>query len=161
LPDGNIEFLGRLDYQVKIYGRHMALDEINSVIRRHPAVQESVVVARENAPGDMKLVAYVKPASFVPALARELRSILKDQLPTYMLPAAFVVLDAFPLTPNGKIDRAALPAPKPRAFESEALELYVPPQSPADQELVGIWREFLKIRQIGIHDNFFELGGDR
>ena len=77
-----------------------------------------------------------------------------------MLPAAFVVLDAFPLTPNGKIDRAALPAPEPRAFESEALELYVPPQSPAEQALVGIWREFLKIRQIGIHDNFFELGGD-
>ena len=160
LPDGNIEFLGRLDHQVKIHGRRIELDEINSVIRRHPAVQESVVVVRENGLGDMKLVAYVKPASFVPALARELRSILKDQLPTYMLPAAFVVLDAFPLTPNGKIDRAALPAPEPRAFESEALELYVPPQSPAEQALVGIWREFLKIRQIGIHDNFFELGGD-
>jgi thioesterase domain-containing protein/acyl carrier protein len=160
LPDGNLEFLGRLDHQVKIHGRRIELDEINSVIRCYSAVQESVVVARENATGDMKLVAYVKPAIFLPALARELRSILKDQLPTYMLPAAIVVLDKFPLTPNGKIDRAALPAPGPRAFESEALKLNVPPQNPTEQTLVGIWCEFLKIPHVGIHDNFFELGGD-
>jgi thioesterase domain-containing protein/acyl carrier protein len=85
---------------------------------------------------------------------------LKDRLPTYMLPSAFVVLDAFPLTPNGKIDRAALPAPDPKSFESEALELYVPPQTPTEEVLVGIWSEFIKIPQIGIHDNFFDLGGD-
>jgi amino acid adenylation domain-containing protein len=155
LPDGNIQFLGRLDHQVKIHGRRIELDEINSVIRLHPAVEESVVVVWENG-----LVAYVKPTTFVPALARELRRNLKDRLPTYMVPSTFVVLDAFPLTPSGKIDRAALPPPDPGLSESEALELFAPPQTPTEQTLVRIWYEFIKGRQIGIHDNFFEIGGD-
>jgi amino acid adenylation domain-containing protein len=154
LPDGNIQFLGRMDHQVKIRGYRIELGEIESVMRRHLAVKESVVVVQEVAPGDKRLVAYVRPASSSPALVSELRSILKERLPTYMVPSAFVFLDAFPVTPNGKLDRKALPPPDARSLDSEELEY-----TPTQEMLAGIWCELLKLNQVGVHENFFELGG--
>ena len=118
--DGSIEFLGRIDNQVKIRGYRIELGEIQLVLKRHPAASEAVVVAREDVPGDRRLVAYVAPASAA-AQAGELRGFLKERLPPYMLPSAFVFVDAFPLTPNGKLDRKALPAP-----ERARLSLTVP-----------------------------------
>ena len=159
LPESDIEFLGRIDHQVKIRGHRIELGEIKSIIRLHPAVQESVVVVREDALGDKRLTAYVRPASSFSALVSELRSILKERLPTYMVPSAFVFLDAFPVTPNGKLDRTALPPPDARSSESEELELYVPPHTPTEKVLVDIWCEFLRLKQVGVRDNFFELGG--
>ena len=113
----------------------------------------------DSAPGDKRLVAYVRLVSSSPALVSELRSFLKKLLPTYMVPSAFVLLDTFPVTPNGKLDRKALPPPDARSSESEELEWYVPPCTPTEELLAGIWRELLKLNQVGIHDNFFDLGG--
>jgi amino acid adenylation domain-containing protein len=157
LPNGMIQFLGRIDHQVKIRGHRIELGEIESVVKLHPAVQEAVVVVREDALGDKRLVAYVRPTNPFSALEGQLRSTLRDHLPTYMLPAAFVFLDAFPMTPNGKLDRIALPPPDLRSSESE--ELYVPPNTPTEEALVGIWCELLGLKQVGVQDNFFELGG--
>ncbi len=159
LPDGNIQFLGRMDHQVKIRGHRIELGEIESVIRLHPTVLETVVIVREDTPGDRRIVAYVRPASFSSALVRELRSILEQRLPTYMVPSAVVLLDAFPMTPNGKLDRTALPPSEWRSSESEALQLYVPPQTPMEEVLAGIWCEFLKLQQVGAHDNFVAMIG--
>ena len=159
LPDGNIQFLGRIDHQVKIRGHRIELGEIESAMRSHPAMQESVAAVWEAAPNDKRLVAYVRPASSSLALVSELRSFLKEQLPTYMVPSAFVFLDAFPVTPNGKLDRKALPPPDARSSKSEELELYVPPCTPTEEVLAGIWCELLKVDQVGVHDNFFDLGG--
>ena len=124
-------------------------------------VQESAVMVREDAPGDRRLVAYVRTASasFGP-LVSELRSLLKERLPTYMVPSAFVFLHAFPLTPSGKLDRAALPPPKPRSSDFEDLRSYMPPQTPTEEMLTDIWREFFSPQLVGVRDNFFELGGD-
>jgi amino acid adenylation domain-containing protein len=159
LPNGLIEFLGRLDDQVKIRGHRIELGEIEAVMRLHPAVQEGVVVVREDAPGEKRLVAYVKPESSSPTLLSELRIVLKERLPAYMVPSAFVFLDAFPLTPNGKLDRQALPQPETRSSESGELELFAPPRTPTEEVLAGIWCEFLNLKQVSISDNFFELGG--
>jgi amino acid adenylation domain-containing protein len=159
LPDGNIQFLGRKDHQFKIRGYRIELGEIEWAMKRHPAVQESVAAVWEAAPDEKRLVAYVRPASSFPGLVSELRSFLKEQLPTYMVPSAFVFLDAFPVTPNGKLDRKALPPPHARSSECEELALYVPPCTPTEEVLAGIWRELLKVDQIRVHDNFFDLGG--
>jgi amino acid adenylation domain-containing protein len=161
LPDGKIQFLGRIDHQVKIRGQRVELGEIEAVTRLHPMVQESVVVIREDKPGDKRLVAYVRTASasFRPPV-RELRSFLKDRLPTHMVPSAFVFLDAFPTTPNGKADRTALPPPNPRSSDIEGLQSHVRPQTPMEEALTDIWSEFFDAQPIGVHDNFFELGGD-
>ena len=154
--DGNIEFLGRIDNQVKIRGYRVELGEIESVLKLHPAVREAVVVAREDVPGDRRLVAYVAPASAA-AQAGELRGFLKERLPAYMLPSAFVFVDAFPLTPNGKLDRNALPAPERRSPELDGS--YVAPRTPTEEVLASIWCEVLNLKQVGVHDNFFEFGG--
>ena len=154
--DGNIEFLGRIDNQVKICGYRIELGEIELVIGRHPAASEAVVMAREDVPGDRRLVAYVAPASAA-AHADGLRGFLKERLPAYMLPSAFVFVDAFPLTPNGKLDRKALPAPHDRSHELGAS--YVAPRTPTEEVLASIWREVLNLKQVGVHDNFFEMGG--
>jgi amino acid adenylation domain-containing protein len=154
--DGNIEFLGRIDNQVKIRGYRIELGEIESVIERHPAVREAVVMAREDVPGDRRLVAYVAPATAA-AQTDGLRSFLKERLPAYMLPSGFVFVDAFPLTPNGKLDRKALPTPHD---SSPALDAsYVAPRTPTEEVLASIWREVLNLKQVGVHDNFFEMGG--
>jgi amino acid adenylation domain-containing protein/non-ribosomal peptide synthase protein (TIGR01720 family) len=158
LPNGEIEFLGRIDHQVKIRGFRIELGEIESVLTQHPHIREAVVIAREDTPGNKRLVAYVVQAKGEGQKANttELREYLKKTLPEYMIPSAFVMLESIPLTPNGKVDRRALPVPDRSGLE----EGYVMPRTPAEKLLAGIWAEVLGLNQVGIHDNFFELGGD-
>jgi amino acid adenylation domain-containing protein len=155
LLDGNIEYLGRLDHQVKIRGFRIELGEIESVLRQHPAIHTCVAVAREDSGGETQLVAYVVMARGADITAAELRAFLSDKLPSYMLPAAMVELDHLPLTPTGKVDRLALPAPdyRPQAEDT------VSPRSQLEELLLGIWTQVLKVSDIGINHNFFELGG--
>jgi amino acid adenylation domain-containing protein len=154
--DGTLEHLGRLDFQVKIRGYRIELGEIETAIARHAAIREVVAVAREDIPGDQRLVAYLvaenPPADWVDQLRAQLRA----ALPEYMVPSAFVVLDKLPLTPNAKIDRKALPAPERSASDEAA---YVAPCTPTEEILAGIWAEVLKLERVGRDDNFFELGG--
>jgi aspartate racemase len=153
LPDGNIEFLGRADHQVKIRGFRIELGEIEAVLGQHPAVREAVVLAREDVPGEKRLVAYVVADS----TADELRRFLKDKLPEYMVPAVVVPLEALPMAPSGKVDRRALPAPDRSRPELE--KVFVAPRDDLELELVHIWEEVLGVRPVGVRDNFFELGG--
>ncbi len=155
LPDGNIEFLGRIDNQVKIRGFRIELGEIEAVLAQYPAVRDNVVVAREETSGDKRLVAYVVISS--EASAAQLREFLKQKLPEYMVPSAFVFLDALPLTSNGKIDRRALPAPDTSRPESAIA--FVAPETTAERMLADIWAEVLKLDRVGRSDNFFEVGG--
>ncbi|MEH1976432.1 MAG: amino acid adenylation domain-containing protein [Nostoc sp.] len=156
LPDGNLEFLERIDTQVKIRGFRIELGEIEAVLNQHPDIKQVIVIARENEPGNKSLVAYLI-AKDHPPTSSTLRNFLKTKLPDYMIPGAFVFLEAFPLTPNGKINRRALPAPD---VDQRNLEVdFVAPRTPTEQELATIWLEVLKLKQVGIHDNFFELGG--
>jgi acyl-coenzyme A synthetase/AMP-(fatty) acid ligase/acyl carrier protein len=156
-PDGNLEFLGRSDQQVKLRGLRIELGEIEAALRQQPAVREAVVVAREDTPGAKRLVAYVVPRPGPPPTASELRSSLRHSLPDYMLPAAFVLLPALPLTPNGKLDRRALPTPD---TDRPALDrAFAPPETPLQEILAGFWIDVLGLKQVGIDDNFFELGG--
>ena len=152
-PDGNIEFLGRADDQVKIRGFRIELGEIEAALGQHPAVREAVVVAREDAPGEKRLVAYVVADS----TAEELRHFLRDRLPEVMVPPVIVLLDALPIMPNGKVDRRALPAPDRSRREPE--KAFVAPRDELELSLAQIWEEVLSVRPIGIRDNFFELGG--
>ena len=156
-PDGNLEFLGRIDHQVKIRGFRIELGEIESVLRKHPGLRESVVVVREDRPGDKRLAAYVvrKPES--PIDADGLRHFARESLPEYMVPSVFVFLEGLPLTPNGKVDRKALPAPEHERRPDP--QEFAEPSSLVEEELAGIWREVLGIDRIGATDNFFELGG--
>jgi acyl-coenzyme A synthetase/AMP-(fatty) acid ligase len=165
--DGSIEFLGRIDHQVKIRGFRVELGEIETLLRHHPAVLEAVVVVREdsntdNEPQDSKsanrLVAYVVARPKKVLSTAELRSLLKQKLPEYMMPSAFVVMDALPLGPSGKIDRRALPAPK-SGRPDDMPQSYVAPRTPTEEILAGIWARVLKFDRIGVHDNFFDLGG--
>jgi amino acid adenylation domain-containing protein len=156
-PDGNLEFLGRLDHQVKLRGFRIELGEIEAVLGGYPAVQEAVVLAREDLPGEKRLAAYVVPAPARAPSTTELRTFLQAKLPEYMVPTAFVYLDALPLTPNGKLDRQALPAPD---LARPALDdAFVAPRTPVEEKVVEIWAQVLGVEQVGIHDNFFELGG--
>ena len=157
LPNGNIEYLGRIDHQVKIRGYRIELGEIETVLSQHPAVDQSVVVAREEMPGEKLLVAYLVPHKRQAPLVSELRDYLRERLPDYMLPQAFVVLDELPRTPNGKVDRLALQASD--QFRPEIERNFVAPRTPIEATLAGIWAEVLKLERVGIHDNFFELGG--
>jgi non-ribosomal peptide synthase protein (TIGR01720 family) len=161
--DGTLEFLGRLDHQVKIRGQRIELGEIEAVLRRHPAVREAAVVARHDAPGETALAAYLvfHPGSdAAPGVLRELREFLKERLPDAMVPATFTVLPALPVTANGKLDRAALPVPE--AGRAAAEQEAVAPRNAVEARLAAIWREVLGLgeAEIGVHDNFFELGGD-
>ena len=157
MPDGNLEFVGRVDHQVKVRGFRIELGEIEAVLCRHPRVREAVVVAREDGQNGVKrIVAYIVGES--EAVTSELRSYLKLHLPEYMIPAAFVVLDKLPLLSNGKVDRKRLP--EPETSRPSLAETYVPPTTEAERVLAGIWSEVLRVEQVGVHDNFFELGGD-
>jgi amino acid adenylation domain-containing protein len=156
LPDGNIEFLGRLDFQIKIRGFRIELGEIEAVLGQHPAVREAVVVAREDAPRDKRLVAYVIPELQSSPSRSELCDYLRRKLPEYMVPAAFVQLEALPLTPNGKIDRRSLPAPE---WEGQSEAVYVAPEKGLERTIAGIWCELLQVDRVGIDDSFFDLGG--
>ena len=157
LPDGNLEYLGRIDDQVKIRGFRIELGEIESVLAKHPSNQQAVVIAREDTPGDKRLVAYVVGANGSPPSAHDLRSFLQHTLPEYMVPSAFMFLDSLPLTPNGKLDRKALPAPDQSRPELE--DAFAAARTPVEEILVNIWAEILKLDKVGIHDNFFHLGG--
>jgi non-ribosomal peptide synthase protein (TIGR01720 family) len=159
LPDGNIEYLGRADFQVKLRGFRIELGEIESDLLGHPQVREAVVVARDEAGGERRLVAYLVCNEGPKPTVGELRSFLKEKLPDYMVPAAFVLLDKLPLTASGKIDRRALPAPEEgeRAATGTA---FVAPTSAVEEELCRIWASVLRLPRVGIHDNFFEIGGD-
>jgi amino acid adenylation domain-containing protein len=151
--NGEIEFLGRLDHQVKVLGYRIELGEIETCLARHPSVLAAAVTTREESPGDVRLVGYVIPSGAV--TSRELRRYLGETLPSYMIPASIVALDAFPLTPNGKIDRNALPAP---TREREVSPEYVAPRTPLEKRLTAIWEEVLELRPIGVTDDFFDLG---
>ncbi len=163
LPDGNIAYLGRADQQVKIRGYRIEPGEIETLLERHSEVKEAVVITREASPGENRLVAYViaqsvpKNAEIVSTpLARKLRNFLNSQVPEYMVPSVFMVLDAFPLTPSGKVDRRALPIPKwTRTEEGE----YIPPTTSVEIQLSELWTELLGIEKVGIHDTFCSLGG--
>ncbi len=157
-PDGNLEFLGRIDDQAKIRGFRVEPGEVEAVLREHPTVREGAVVVREIVPGEKRLVAYVVPARELAPPVGELRGFLKEKLPEYMVPSAFVVLDALPLTPNGKVDRRALPAPDYQS-RPELGGTFVAPGTPVEETLAGIWAEVLGLERVGVHDDFFELGG--
>ena len=157
LPDGNLEFLGRLDHQVKIRGYRIELGEIEAVLGRHPAVGGTVVVARQDTPGEKRLVAYVVAKPNTTVKTNEVRDFLKTKLPDYMMVSAFVLLDKLPLTPNGKVDRRALPAPDQNRPDLE--KVYAAPRTTTEEALAEIWSEVLGLNKVGIHDNFFELGG--
>lgn len=155
--DGSLEFVGRTDHQVKIRGFRIELGEIESVLQDHPDVAETVVMAREDAPQDRQLVAYIVPRERNKSFNGELKSQLKRLLPEYMIPSAFVVLDELPMTPNGKVDLKALPQP-----EREDRDMRGPAVAPRDAielELVHIWEQVFDVRPIGVTDNFFDLGG--
>lgn len=156
-PDGTIELLGRRDHQVKLRGFRIELGEIEAVLSQHPSVQQALVVVHEGSQHNKRLVAYVVCDTQQRITSDDLQSHLIKQLPTYMLPSAYVMVEALPLTPNGKVDRRALPAPE---FLKQALgETYVAPTLPVHYQLVQIWEELLGVHPIGIKDNFFELGG--
>ncbi|MEG4530221.1 amino acid adenylation domain-containing protein [Microcoleus sp. D2_18a_D3] len=160
LPDGNIEFIGRADRQVKLRGFRIELGEIEAGLSHHPSVREAAVLLQENEPGNQRLVAYIVSHSKLSVqdsqLIESLRSFLKEKLPEYMIPSAFVVLKALPLTPNGKIDRQALPAP---SVAANFTDTFVGPRTPGEEILAGIWSQLLNLKKVGIYDNFFELGG--
>jgi amino acid adenylation domain-containing protein/non-ribosomal peptide synthase protein (TIGR01720 family) len=156
LPNRDIEYLGRIDDQVKIRGFRIELGEIESVLCQHPGVREARLIAREDGAGAKRLIAYLVARSSPPDVSA-LREHLKDQLPEYMVPAAFVFMDALPLTASGKIDRKALPVPDQRP---ELAECYVPPQTPTETKLAAIWSKVLRVQRVGVKDNFFDLGGD-
>lgn len=158
LPDGQLEFLGRRDNQVKLRGFRIELGEIETALTQHPAVRAAVVVVREDTPGDKRLVAYLTTTDAqYGALETTLSDHLRRILPYYMVPAAFVVLDALPLTPNGKVDRRALPAPV--AAQHLGADTFAPPNTPTEAQVAQIWREVLRLERTGIHDDFFTLGG--
>jgi amino acid adenylation domain-containing protein len=157
LPDGRLVCLGRTDHQVKIRGFRIELGEIEAVLSQHPAIRENVVIVREDAPGDKRLVAYLVPSQEPVPSSSDLRGFLKEKLPNYMVPSAYVALDALPLTPNGKVDRRALP--EPEGLRPELETAYVAPRNEIEQTLADIWQELLAVVQIGIHDDFFEMGG--
>jgi len=157
LPDGNIEFLGRRDQQVKLRGFRIELGEIESVLRQQPAIRDTVVALREDAPRDKRLVAYLVSAPCPPPTVSELRSALQRKLPDYMIPSAFVFLDTLPLMPNGKLDRRALPPPESTRPVLE--QAFVAPRTPEEEVIAGIWAQVLGLERVGIHDNFFALGG--
>jgi amino acid adenylation domain-containing protein len=160
LPDGRLEYLGRIDRQVKIRGYRVELEEIESVLGTYPDLREAAVEVREDLPGDKRLVAFIVAAPGSAVTVNGLRDYLKARLPVYMIPSTFVELDALPLTPNGKIDRKAFHAPlNSRATIPRLHEKYVAPRTPTELLLAQIWGEILEIKDLGIYDNFFELGG--
>jgi acyl-coenzyme A synthetase/AMP-(fatty) acid ligase/acyl carrier protein len=157
LPDGNIEYLGRMDYQVKLRGFRVELGEIEVALRSHPTVREAVVMTMAEASGENRLLAYLVANGKTVSSVSELRSFLRKKLPDYMVPSAFVFLDALPLTPSGKVDRRALP---PSDSVRPSLEVeYVPPQTDAERMIANTWQEVLRLEKVGMHDNFFDLGG--
>jgi len=157
LPDGDLQYLGRIDQQVKLRGFRIELGEIEAALGRHPGVQDAVVLLREDSPGDRRLVGYVTARPGCSLTASGLRGFLKDELPEHMVPASLVTLSAFPLTPHGKLDRRALPVPERGTPQEDAEETGL--RTPVEQILAGIWREVLGLDRVSAADHFFDLGG--
>ena len=155
-PDGSIVFLGRADHQVKIRGYRIELGEIEAVLNEHPAVQEAVVIAREDSPGDKRLAAYLVSVGETPS-SRELRERLQEKLPDYMIPSHFVFLRELPLSPNAKVDRKSLPALEKGEAKTE--RTYEPLENDFERSIAAIWKEVLNINSVGRQDNFFDMGG--
>jgi amino acid adenylation domain-containing protein len=158
LPDGTLEFVGRVDQQVKVRGFRVELGEIEAALAAQPGVAEAVVAAREESPGSVRLVAYLVAEPGAELSVPDLRAALRAELPGYMVPAAFAVLDAFPLTRSGKTDRRALPAPESVA-RAEAGAAHAAPQSDVERAIAAAWQEVLGVEAVGLDDNFFDLGG--
>ena len=157
LPDGDIEYLGRIDQQVKIRGYRIELGEVEAMLLRHPSVREAVVLAREDRPGDKHLAAYLVARGDTATLASELRAFLKQRLPEYMIPGVFVVLDALPLTPNGKVDRQAC-CPSQDEARAQTSD-YIAPRTPIEEILWAFGLRSSVSKLVGVVDNFFDLGG--
>jgi acyl-CoA synthetase (AMP-forming)/AMP-acid ligase II/aryl carrier-like protein len=157
LPDGRIEFLGRLDDQVKIRGFRIELGEVEAALKNYPGVREAVVVAREDNPGDKRLVAYLVPDQGQKIAVGHLREFLRQKLPDYMVPLAFITLEALPLTPNGKLDRRALPVPDLSTSGTD--RVYVPPQNELEKSIIEICQQVFNVEKVGTEDDFFDLGG--
>jgi amino acid adenylation domain-containing protein len=157
LPDGQLEFLGRVDQQVKLRGFRIELGEIEAVLCRHEAVRDAIVVAREERNREKRLVAYVVGEAPTTELPGQLRNYLQERLPAYMVPSAWVTLEALPLTANGKVDRKALPAPDSQ--RPELSSAYIAPRSAIEGDIAAVWQEVLGIENAGVNDNFFDLGG--
>ncbi|EGJ28874.1 MULTISPECIES: amino acid adenylation domain-containing protein [Moorena] len=155
-PDGNLEYLGRIDHQVKLRGFRIELGEIESVLGQHPQVQEGVVVVREDSPGNPQLVAYVTHPQGTTVTPSKIRQFLKEKLPDYMVPSVFVTLDSLPVSANGKLDRRALPVP---SLSLEDNGGKIPPRTALELELVQLWESLFNVAPIGLQDNFFDLGG--
>ncbi|HEX8275245.1 MAG TPA: non-ribosomal peptide synthase/polyketide synthase [Longimicrobiaceae bacterium] len=155
-PDGELEYFGRTDFQVKVRGFRIEPGEIETALRSAPGVRDAVVVVREDTPGNRRLVAYVAAAPGPRPSVADLRAWLRDAVPEHMVPSAFLVLESLPMTPNGKLDRRALPAPEGRP---EGGEEYVAPRTPTEEALAAIWAELLEVGRVGANDNFFDLGG--
>lgn len=156
LADGNIQFLGRLDFQVKIRGNRIELGEIEAVLGQDPSVRETVVLCREDTPGDQRIVAYYVPQLEMHPQIDGLRAHLENKLPDFMMPSAFVEMDALPLTPNGKVNRKGLPAP---SGQRSTAKTFIRPQKEVEIAIAAVWQELLKIERVGVDDNFFDLGG--
>jgi hypothetical protein len=154
--DGNVEFIGRNDHQVKIRGYRIELGEIEALLNERADIRESVAMVREDSPGDQRLVAYLV-ADGAPPDVKVLREQLGARLPSYMLPAVFVTLPKFPLTPNGKVDRKGLPAPEAGSARTETA--YVAPENDLESVIVKLWQETLAVEHVGVEDNFFDIGG--
>jgi amino acid adenylation domain-containing protein len=157
LPDGCLVYKGRKDFRVKVRGYGVEISEIEMALLNHPAIGKAIVVGQQNGLGETRLVAYFTSKAETAPRASELRLYLKEKLPDYMIPSRFVLLSALPLTPNGKIERGALADPGTSRPNMD--EAFMPPQTPTEEELAGIWAEVLSIDQVGVHDNFFDLGG--
>lgn len=161
LPDGNVEFIGRIDHQVKIRGFRIELGEIETVLAQHPAIREVVVIVREDRPGDKRLAAYIIPEdeqiSRSTSSENEFRSFVRKHLPEYMVPSHYTILNKLPLTPNGKINRRALPKPDQTRREGESD--FVPPRNAVEERLAEMWVELLALESVGVYDDFFDLGG--
>jgi acyl carrier protein len=158
LADGNIEFLGRSDFQFKIRGFRIELGEIEASLKACPGVRDAVVTVREDTSGDKRLIAYyTSNRKADPPLAKRLRALISKTLPEFMVPAAYVLLDAMPLTAHGKLDRRALPAPTVENIATTAE--YIAARTPLERELAAIWRESLELERVGIDENFFDIGG--
>jgi acyl carrier protein len=158
LPDGDVEFCGRADDQVKIRGFRVEPAEIESTLSEHSGVRDCVVVARADQPQSMRLIAYVVPRPGSPPAASDLRDFLASRLPNYMVPSVFVMLDALPRTPHGKLDRRALPEIDYAGLGGRTP--WVEPRDPVEKTLAGIWAQLLRLERVGVQDNFFDFGGD-
>jgi surfactin family lipopeptide synthetase C len=156
-PDGEIEFLSRIDHQIKLRGHRIEPAEIESALMQIPSVGECIVIAREDEPDDKRLVAYLVLKEGFAETVPELRRFLKQRLPVYLVPSSFVILESLPLSPHGKVDRRALPAPGKQDIELDSM--YVAPGTPIEEEVARIFREALGVEALGVYDDFFALGG--